>query len=176
MRKLHLGCGQNQLPGWSNHDTDVDLCKKLPFEDDSVDFIFTEHVVEHLSGRDAMRFFMECQRILKRGGVVRTALPDLRRFYALATEIHIKMQYGFGAAAPNREAATRLIIFDYDHQSCWTEDLLDTMLRLAHLATQTCQVGHSSHPELSGLEGRGVMAGGSGINEAQTCVVEGTKP
>lgn len=175
MIKVQFGCGENKLPGWQNHDSEVDICKRLPFDDNSVNFVFTEHVIEHIGGPDAMRFFLECHRILKPGGVVRTAVPDLERFYRLATDAHIRMQHGFGADSEDREAATRLIIFGYGHQSCWTEELLDTMLRLAHFVTIRCSVGKSHHAELCDLEGRGVLAGDSGINEAQTTVVEGMK-
>ena len=77
--KLHLGCGKVFLDGWENHDSDVDICKPLPFVNDSVDFIFTEHVIEHITPSDGWRFFVECKRVLRVGGVIRTAFPDAAR-------------------------------------------------------------------------------------------------
>jgi predicted SAM-dependent methyltransferase len=63
MRKLNLGCGGNILAGWENHDMDVDITKPLQYEDNSIDFIFIEHCVEHTTTPDAVRFFAECLRI-----------------------------------------------------------------------------------------------------------------
>jgi len=40
MRKLNLGCGGNILDGWENHDMDLDITKPLPYDGNSIDFIF----------------------------------------------------------------------------------------------------------------------------------------
>jgi predicted SAM-dependent methyltransferase len=74
-RKLNLGCGGNTLEGFENHDADVDISKALPWKDESVDFILAEHVFEHVTPPDGMRFLTECLRILKRGGVLRLCVP-----------------------------------------------------------------------------------------------------
>ncbi len=54
--KLHLGCGQNIIPGWMNIDLEPgpggvrhDLRKRLPFGDGSARFIFNEHFLEHIT-------------------------------------------------------------------------------------------------------------------------------
>ena len=83
--KLHIGCGRNYKQGWINIDrhsrvrTDLqlDLRKSTPLYDDSIDFIFNEHFIEHLSYEDGLRFFKEAYRILKPKGVIRTSCPDL---------------------------------------------------------------------------------------------------
>ncbi|NBW21092.1 MAG: methyltransferase domain-containing protein [Caulobacteraceae bacterium] len=77
MMKLNLGCGGNILQGWENHDSDLDISKPLPHEDNSIDFIFAEHVCEHLTTPDVVRFFMEAYRILKDGGTIRIAVPSV---------------------------------------------------------------------------------------------------
>jgi predicted SAM-dependent methyltransferase len=54
--KLHLGCGRDYKPGWINCDISsdvkpdkvVDLEKKLPFKNNSVDMILANHVLEHV--------------------------------------------------------------------------------------------------------------------------------
>lgn len=76
--KLNLGCGSNRMDGWENHDADVDITKPLPWPDNSVEFILAEHVVEHVSGPDALRFFDECYRVLQKGGVLRICVPILQ--------------------------------------------------------------------------------------------------
>ena len=54
--------------------------KKLNFQNDSVDIIYTSHMLEHLSRMQAHYFLNECHRILKRGGLIRIVVPDLRAY------------------------------------------------------------------------------------------------
>ncbi|WP_088241393.1 class I SAM-dependent methyltransferase [Calothrix rhizosoleniae] len=49
---------------------------KLPFDNDSVDFIYSEHFFEHLFFDEALSLLRECHRILKPNGVIRTCVPD----------------------------------------------------------------------------------------------------
>ena len=60
MKKLHVGCGEIYLEDWINIDIESpkadlihDLRKPLPFEDDSIDFIYNEHFIEHLDLKTA---------------------------------------------------------------------------------------------------------------------------
>lgn len=77
--KLNLGCGGNILPGFENHDSDVDISRPLPWKDNSVDFILLEHCLEHVNGPDGFRFMREANRILKPGGALRICVPQLSR-------------------------------------------------------------------------------------------------
>jgi len=56
----------------------ADATKSIPLEASSVDCIYTSHMVEHLSQEGAENFLREVKRVLKVGGVVRIAVPDLR--------------------------------------------------------------------------------------------------
>lgn len=81
MVKLNVGSNTVSLNGWTNIDINAhagvtiihDARNKFPFEDNSVDFIFSEHFIEHLTADEALNFFKECYRMLKPGGVVRTS-------------------------------------------------------------------------------------------------------
>ena len=80
--KLQVGGGRHVKDGWINGDLiagDIYLNakKKLPFPDNSVDFIFAEQFIEHISLSDGKSFIKESNRILKPGGVLRLATPDL---------------------------------------------------------------------------------------------------
>lgn len=76
MRGLHVGCGGQKIPGWDNHDFDLDVTKTpLPFADQSFDAGFASHVLEHISGPDMLRFLTEIHRILKPGGWFRLSIP-----------------------------------------------------------------------------------------------------
>lgn len=55
----------------------VDLRRRLPFKDNSVDAVFSSHVIEHLYIYESNYLFKEILRILRPGGWVRFVLPDL---------------------------------------------------------------------------------------------------
>jgi predicted SAM-dependent methyltransferase len=83
-KKLNVGCGPNVKDGWVNIDLDpasnlqLDIRRPLPFPDRSCDFIYGEHVFEHLSyPGDAEQFLRECHRVLKSGGILSIGVPDL---------------------------------------------------------------------------------------------------
>ncbi len=69
------GGGQRPLPG---HIRYFDLRKRFPFPDESVDAIYAAHVWEHLTLSVAKHATAECYRVLKPGGVLRLAVPNLR--------------------------------------------------------------------------------------------------
>lgn len=82
--QLHLGCGKRNIPGFIN----VDLAKfphihyrsridKLPmFKNESVDLIYSCHAFEYFDRFEAVNVLREWRRVLKRGGVLRLAVPD----------------------------------------------------------------------------------------------------
>lgn len=49
---------------------------RLEFEDNTFDFIYSEHFFEHLFLEEAFELIKECQRILKPHGVIRIIVPD----------------------------------------------------------------------------------------------------
>jgi predicted SAM-dependent methyltransferase len=65
--KLHIGSGRNYKEGWINIDVDesvktdihYDLSKGIPFPDNSADYIFNEHFIEHLSYEEGLEFMKE---------------------------------------------------------------------------------------------------------------------
>jgi len=83
---LNLGGGGNCLDGCLTVDIDpradsyVDLKRPLPFADKSIDGIFCEEVIEHLSELNGLAMLRECLRIMKPGSVIRITTPDLDWF------------------------------------------------------------------------------------------------
>jgi predicted SAM-dependent methyltransferase len=101
VRKLHLGCGTNVLPGWLNADYFPSSAKILhldatkPFSllaIGSFDYIFSEHMIEHISYLDGSRMIAECYRILRLGGKLRLSTPDLSFLVDLYKNDKSKMQ------------------------------------------------------------------------------------
>lgn len=82
---LNLGCGKRFHPYWTNIDfvstgdgvIAHNLLKGIPFPDNEFDAVYHSHVLEHFSREDGKTFMKECWRVLKKGGVVRVAIPDL---------------------------------------------------------------------------------------------------
>jgi len=50
---------------------------RIPYADNSVEVVYSSHMIEHLDRREAKAFLMEVRRILRPGGIVRLAAPDL---------------------------------------------------------------------------------------------------
>jgi len=84
--KLHIGCGDNVLGGWLNTEYEnpppkggifLDASKPFPIGDAQFDFIFSEHMIEHIDLPDAHRMLQECHRILRPKGHIRIATPRL---------------------------------------------------------------------------------------------------
>jgi SAM-dependent methyltransferase len=50
---------------------------KIPYPNNSVEVLYSSHMIEHLDRREAEAFLLEVRRVLKPGGIVRLAAPDL---------------------------------------------------------------------------------------------------
>lgn len=110
--KLHLGCGKRIMKGWVNTDlsyTDgVDLqlnfLEPLPFDNESVSMIYSEHVLEHFEKNDAAAILKECHRILKKGGKIRIGVPDaeiyFRKYLENDRDFFSKIKHLGGAMEP----------------------------------------------------------------------------
>ena len=84
MIRIHLGCGKRNIPGFIH----VDLAKfphidyqhridRLPmFKTGSADLIYCSHAFEYFDRDEAKAVLQEWRRVLKKGGVLRLAVPD----------------------------------------------------------------------------------------------------
>lgn len=52
----------------------------LPLAENSVDVIYSSHMLEHLDREQARAFLAEALRVLRPGGWIRTVVPDLERY------------------------------------------------------------------------------------------------
>lgn len=90
---LQLGCGTKRFEDFLNTDAfhnkevdlNIDLRFPLPLASDAWKGIYAHHVVEHIGYEDARRLFKECFRVLKKGGILRIAVPDVELFLRLYT-------------------------------------------------------------------------------------------
>lgn len=80
LRRLLLKLGiltADQARGFPPGVVFADVSRRIPTESDSVAFIYCSHMIEHLSRWQALAFTRECERVLRPGGVLRLATPDL---------------------------------------------------------------------------------------------------
>jgi predicted SAM-dependent methyltransferase len=87
VRRLNWGCGGEGEPGWINSDRkdgpNVDLCcdirSGLPLDSDSIDYAVSIHALPEVPLADLVPVLEELRRVLRPGGVLRLALPDVLR-------------------------------------------------------------------------------------------------
>lgn len=59
---------------------ELDISEPLPFETGSVDWVYAEHLIEHVSLDVGVGWLTEVRRILTPGGLLRLSTPDLRTY------------------------------------------------------------------------------------------------
>ena len=177
--RLHLGCGFRMLPGWVNIDfilgADVllDLRRPIPLPDGTVDLIYSEDFLEHLDFQSGRRLLAECARLLKPGGTLRLATPDLTglaRAYLERSERSLewyRAQFGgITTFAQMFNAGMR----SWGHRFLYDEEALRSVLEPLGLDVTRTAFNESTVPELRGLEYRDAAEG------AQSMYVEARRP
>ena len=115
---LNLGCGTRRVIGYVNCDlypgdtVDIafDAQGQWPFDDNTVDAIYSSHLLEHLS--NPMAFFREMWRCLKPGGTVMLRMPYGSHRSAWGDITHVRpwfpesfccIQPGYSETSKNRQ-------------------------------------------------------------------------
>ena len=94
--KLHLGCGTKHLEGYVNVDVrelpGVDVVDEVDslgkFENNSADLIYACHVLEHFGRLEYMMVLRTWYSVLKVGGMLRVAVPDIEQTIAHYNKHH----------------------------------------------------------------------------------------
>jgi len=178
MTKLHLGSGEHIFTGWDNLDLmeregiiHCDLTKPLPYETNSVNFIFTEHFIEHLDEVDGFNLLVECFRVMKPGGKIRITCPDLRKY----VEAYLNWNPANYSDGELFTSGTNFLNFatlgeavsglrylspiqtshNHGHKYYYDEaDLTSKLKDAGFINPVSCQYHQSTSPELAGLEQR----------------------
>ncbi len=189
---LAIGAGQAPIDGWLNTDTVpftnvwyLDASRRFPFDDHSFDYVYSEHMIEHISVEDALRTVAEFFRVLRPGGRVRLATPGLEYLCALyeAPYSSRKQKYvheyleASGARSLGDGRAQVLNRSFRAHGHCFIHDRssLGAILETAGFREVTFpEVMGSSDPHLRGLETR-ATGEYADLNNFETMVVEATR-
>lgn len=119
----------------------------IPLPDCSVDFVFSSHVVHHLYRDDAVNLIREAIRVLRPGGTMRIAVPDLERIVALYLDGSREqaLEYFFYSKRPRSELNTRRYQYDFIL-------LKDLMEEAGVRNVRRCQFGEGRVPDLDQLD------------------------
>ena len=186
--RLHVGAGPVRLAGWLNSDlisADVylDIGRRQPFGDATFAYAFGEHVIEHLSERQAEMALAELCRVLRPGGVLRLTTPDLRKIIAIYEDRNPAIGRAAYARFLDEQTGKRherpcQILNDclrlWGHRYVYDEHDLRARLRLAGFTrVERLEPGESSHAALRGLERHG---GADWVNRAEAMCLEASTP
>ena len=175
MRKIQFGCGGLPIEGWENHDRDVDISKPIPMDSGSVDVVFCEMTVEHVSTREAWNFLEECHRILKSGGLIRIVIPDFVKCWKARDSYWLKINQEVTHNDGTLKEQFKTMLFYHGHQSLWTSELMKSVLEV--IGFQKVSIKNpmeSDHDELRNVE-QHQKAAGLEATLAESGCVEGVR-
>ena len=190
-KKLMIGAGPISLPGWICTDLAprsdgvlyLDVTKPFPFKNELFDYVSGEHLIEHLSWNDGRLMLSECYRVLKPGGVVRIATPDLAVFLNLYDSVitpegekyirWVTDTFLGGVVVEKPQFVINTVFRNWGHQFLYDGEMLELALRETGFENPTrCKYGESIHEHLRGIERHGSNDGSTEMAIYETMVYE----
>lgn len=199
-KALNIGCGTNILPGWLNTDVRPEIgavfmnaAFSFPFDADTFDYVYSEHLLEHLTYDRGKFMLSEAFRVLKPNGVLRLAVPTLDfllKMYANPTSelTQSYVRWSLQQYAPSMFAdfeaddapiPVSLVLNNYmrfwGHSMLYDRETLFRMLEKSGFSSiEIHSPGESNHSFLRNLElhDRVIPAW---VNDLETVVVEAHK-
>jgi predicted SAM-dependent methyltransferase len=192
VRGLHIGCGANHLPGWLNTELSprrdeiyLDATRPFPFPAGAFEFVYSEHMIEHVPYAGALHMMRECRRVLRPGGVVRIVTPNLAFLTTLlaaplppeldAYVEYSRVQYRIGGTEVNGVHVFNHFMRAWGHQFIYDAASLRALFERAGLASVVeTPLDESAHAPLRGLAKADRMP--AGFLEMESLTMEGQKP
>ncbi|MGW5053888.1 class I SAM-dependent methyltransferase [Actinokineospora sp. NPDC004072] len=120
--------------------TQLDICAPLPIEDGALDWVYAEHLIEHVPLAEGIGWLREVRRVLAPGGLLRLTTPDLAAYIAgysgggFYAKHRRRVRLALGEVAPpmptRRAFMVNQIFYLYGHRWIYDYD------ELAHALTQ----------------------------------------
>jgi predicted SAM-dependent methyltransferase len=166
VRRLNWGCGAWAEAGWINSDVKegpgidivADIRDGLPIDSDSIDYAVSIHAMPEIPFTELVPTLVELRRVLKPGGVLRLALPDLDKGIAA---YHRRDPEYFkvpdeDAKSVGAKFVTQMVWFGYS-RSLFTHEFVEELLEKAGF-TRIDHCGYrqtaSRFPEIVELDNR----------------------
>jgi predicted SAM-dependent methyltransferase len=193
---LEIGAGPSQKPGWLATDLrervnpngsyciGLDATKPFPLPDNRFDFIFCEHIIEHIPFEAGQGMLRECHRVLRPGGVIRIATPSLGFLLRIMSSDRSQLEQDYlkwavklfvrSAPAPTNAFFFNNFVRAWGHTFIYDRETLSLAMRTADFAgIKECPIGQSEHQALSGLENVNRLP--PGYLELESMIFEGTR-
>lgn len=193
--RLQIGAGYNLLPGWLNTTlypfaagaVHLDASHPFPIPSGAFDYVFSEHVIEHLEFEEAAAMLSESARILKRGGRIRLATPDLAQIIALYTQPDAAAQQAYirwimdnfrpQIGAYNPAQVINQAFHGWRHKFIYDAPTLVQALEAAGFDSVTrVDPGQSGDENLRKIEQHGEYVGSDAAMRYETMVFEAALP
>jgi len=193
--KLQIGAGDSILEGWLNTDyipshrrvIFLDATKRFPFEDGSFEYVFSEHQIEHLTYKEGLSMLRECYRILKAGGKIRIATPDLMALIGLYSQDKSELQQRyikwfidifFPEACAYRESfVINAAFLKIGHRFIYDREALKSaMEQVGFIEVTSYAPGESDDELLRDIESHGKAVDNEDMNRFETMVLEAKRP
>jgi len=193
VRKLQLGAGEFNNPGWLNTDIEpregqayLDATKPFPLPESSFQLVSSEQVVEHLSSQEGLAMMKQSFRVLVHGGKVRVATPNLLKLTDLLRDdktpeqiAYVRAKIGWHHWEMTADPANAIVnqeMYEFGHRFVYTPKMLrSTMEAAGFTQIQQFESGESNDPALKGIEVRS-YSNVRDIDRYETMAFEGTRP
>lgn len=195
VRKLQIGAGPTQLPGWLCTDIDprsdeavyLDATRRFPFEDGTFDYVYSEHMIEHITWLQGLSMLKECRRVMRPGGTLRVATPDLNVLLDLYAHPDAPRNAAYirwitdrfleGVTVYQPTFVLNNAFENWGHQFLYDEPTIRMALREAGFAdVRRCESEQSEDPHLRGIESHGRNVGDKDMAAFETMVFEARCP
>ena len=162
--KINIGCGKVKLSSWINIDINpdadiiLDLRTGLPFKSNSIQFIYSEHVLEHFPFHEGQVILKDCFRILSKGGIMRIATPDLDYLiqkYLSDWKNQEWLSWPEYEFIKSKGQMINIVFSWWDHKYLYNDEDLKNQLKIAGFSNpERMDWSASQFPELCNLETR----------------------
>jgi predicted SAM-dependent methyltransferase len=190
VRRLHIGCGGSKLAGWLNTDHHgrrgimaLDAMRPFPIASATFDYVFSEHMIEHVPFHGGENMLRESFRVLRPGGKIRIVTPDFEFLLALRRQPDVALhkaymewaRTSFGLPLAKPMLVINNYVRDWGHVFIYDQDTLYSLLASGGFVDiRPGKLGESDDPNLAGLEF--VQRMPEGFLELESLVVEARKP
>ncbi|HEV2887909.1 MAG TPA: methyltransferase domain-containing protein [Jatrophihabitans sp.] len=145
--------------------TQLDIAEPLPVADGALDWVYAEHLIEHVSLPTAVHWLTEVRRVLAPGGLLRLTTPDLAKYVAgyaggdpffAKHRRRVALTVQVAPAMPARNAFMfNQIFYLYGHR--WLYDLAELQYVLGEAGfavadVRLCEYRSGSRDDIAGLD------------------------